>query len=154
MEWLSRSNRKSSLSEGEPHPHPGEAPAEMATTGSKGESLGSNSTAWDGDIIDRDRLELMSNELGTEMMDRLTSLFWVDLENLMAQVQSPTAISDLLATRRVFHTIKGSAETIGFKTISEASVRAGELFRETGAIDLLELERAVQLTRSSLAPQR
>jgi signal transduction histidine kinase/DNA-binding response OmpR family regulator len=126
MEWLSRSNRKSSLSEGGPHPHPGEAPAEMTTTGSTGESLGSNSTDWDGDVIDRDRLELMSNELGTEMMDRLTSLFWVDLENLMAQLRSPAAISDLLATRRVFHTIKGSAETIGFKAISEASVRAGE----------------------------
>ena len=154
MEWLSRSSQKSPQSEGGARPHPGEAPSEKTAMVPTDESSDATSTAWNGDIIDRDRLELMSNELGTEMIERLTSLFWVDLENLMAQLRSPTAISDLLATRRVFHTIKGSAETIGFKAISEASVRAGELFRETGAIELMELERAVQLTRSSLAPQR
>ena len=154
MEWLSKSSRKSPQSEGGARPHPGEAPSEKTAMVPTDESSDATSTAWNGDIIDRDRLELMSNELGTEMIERLTSLFWVDLENLMAQLRSPSAISDALATRRIFHTIKGSAETIGFKAISEASVRAGELFRETGAIELMELERAVQLTRGSLAPHR
>lgn len=150
MEWLSRSGQNSGKSEGGPSPLPGNGPPVGTTTAPTGESKSATSKAWNGDIIDRNRIELMSNELGTEMVDKLASLFWVDLDSLMAHLRSPAASTDVSTTRRAFHTIKGSAETIGFKAISDATVRAGELFRQKGTIDLQELEHAVQVTHRLL----
>jgi two-component system, sensor histidine kinase and response regulator len=155
MAWLSTSGRENAPSDSAPPSPPREAPTGGPTvkpSAKVGEvPAEATSTAWIGDILDRNRIELMTGELGAEMIDKLTSLFWVDLENLMVQLRSPAAVSDGPATRRAFHTIKGSAETIGFKAISEATVRAGELFRQTGAVELLELERAVRVTRGFLA---
>ena len=156
MAWLSTSGREnSSPDSGLPSP-PTETPTAEKSAESPAKTGDSptdaSSTSWNGDILDRNRIDLMTGELGAEMIEKLTSLFWADLENLMVQLRSPAAISDVPATRRAFHTLKGSAETIGFKAISEATVRAGELFRQTGAVELLELERAVRVTRGFLAP--
>ncbi len=155
MEWLSRSARETAESTAGTNPDPIDAPVSGMTSNPTG---GLASDGPDGDrmtgaegIMDRERQELMANELGSEMMDRLTALFWVDLENLMTVLRSPSPVSDVLAVRRAFHTIKGSSETIGFKAIADATVRAGDRFRETGTIDLRELEHAARATRTFLA---
>ena len=101
-------------------------------------------------VISQVRRHMLREELGDKTAVRLTEVFWNDLRGQVLELQKTTNMTDPVATRRIFHTIKGSAETIGFTAIAEASSQTRDTFLKEGRIDLAPLDRAIQETQAEL----
>jgi CheY-like chemotaxis protein len=83
-------------------------------------------------LIDHVQQRVLVEELGQETLDQLTASFWRDLETLLASAEDPTA--DAKTIRRVLHTIKGTAESVGFRGVAIACEEVKETHLSTGTL--------------------
>jgi chemotaxis protein histidine kinase CheA len=78
-------------------------------------------------------------------LDTLIAAFWDDADALIAAVKSEAIEPE--AIQRALHTLKGTAETMGFAEIARlAAVAEGE-FRRTGHRDIAAIEESIGRTR-------
>lgn len=99
------------------------------------------------DVAYRDR---MASEVGIEMLVRLTSLFWSDLEKAMENLRGFDRQGEIPSIRRALHTLQGSSATVGFTRIANACQQAKELQESRNITDLTAVDEAIQQTRDYL----
>ena len=141
--------------------HPTEIlpPRKMKTEATPQESTPTNPSGNDS-VVNREptisklRRQMLREELGEKTALRLTQVFWDDLRGQVLELQKSTHDTDPVSIRRIFHTIKGSAETIGFTAIAEASSQTRDTFLKEGRIDLTHLNRAILETQAELDQDR
>ncbi len=114
------------------------------------ESNHSDTPANSNPFVDWKRQQSIAEDLGPVMVVELVELFWKDFEQLLAELKQPTALSDSESTRRVFHTIKGTSEAVGFTAILEAASATRDTYLKLGILDLTPLQNAKAATRQFL----
>ncbi|MFO0408234.1 MAG: response regulator [Labrys sp. (in: a-proteobacteria)] len=100
------------------------------------------------DLIDRQQQQGLIDELGQETLDQLTASFWTDLDTLLPAIENGGA--DQSTVRRTLHTIKGTAESVGYSAIAKASERVRETLVTTGALSTEPIRAAMRRTRDHL----
>lgn len=105
-------------------------------------------------IISQARGKILREEIGEATAAGLIDVFWVDLERQLKELRQTGNDSDLPAVRRIFHTIRGSADTIGFTAIGDASSEMRDIFLKEGRIDFRLMELAIERTRAELSSEK
>ena len=101
-------------------------------------------------FVDWKRQQLIAADLGPEMVVELVELFWRDFDLLLADLKKAGALGDTESTRRIFHTIKGTSEAVGFKAIVDATSATRDTYLKLGILDLTPLQNAKVATRQFL----
>ena len=98
-----------------------------------------------GMLVDAGQQASLRDEIGQDVWDTLIAVFWNDADALIAAIKSEAIEPE--AIQRALHTLKGTAETMGFAEIARlAAVAEGE-FRRTGHRDIAAIEQSIGRTR-------
>ena len=72
------------------------------------------------DLVDREQLQLLREELGEEMLEELLGSFRTSATELMRQIEAALAGGDHGAADESLHRLKGSALTLSFAGVADA----------------------------------
>lgn len=115
------------------------------------QDLVESSTDSAADILDKDRLELITRTLGAKQCDQLMAMLCEDISERPANIVRLLALGDVTAARRSAHSLGGAALHLGATRLAEAS---RQLEFEGPCADALLLELSDAATETIAAIDR
>jgi HPt (histidine-containing phosphotransfer) domain-containing protein len=98
------------------------------------------------DLIDRDQLEALREELGDDIVGELMKSFWASAGELIAQIEAAVGADDRAAADDLTHRLKGSAATLSFGAVAETCERLRRSLLSPDQTDAGELLSALLKT--------
>ncbi len=125
------------------------AKADRATPQAGAGAVATLPIATSEELFDAEQIRAMRDDLGEEMLEAVIESFWSDAETLMAAIASAVASGDTERLRLSLHSLKGTAQTVGYVAIARAAAGARTTMAADGRIDLGPLQAAVIRTRAA-----
>jgi signal transduction histidine kinase/response regulator of citrate/malate metabolism len=111
--------------------------------------------ARDGSIdplFDHAQTAAMVEDLGEEMMAAVVCSFWSDVADIGASLDEAVARLDMPRLDRDLHSLKGTAQTVGYVAIARAAAAARSALASGHGVDLGPLQAAIMRTRAARPP--
>ena len=109
------------------------------------------------DLVDREQLQLLREELGEEMLEELLGSFRTSATELMRQIEAALAGGDHGAADESLHRLKGSALTLSFAGVADACEHLRTVICDDKAVGagaaLAALRRSLQECDELLQPK-
>jgi HPt (histidine-containing phosphotransfer) domain-containing protein len=86
------------------------------------------------------------------MMATVVRSFWSDVADIGASLDEAVARQDIARLDRDLHSLKGTAQTVGFVAIARAAATARSELATGETIDLGPLQSAIMRTRAARQP--
>ncbi len=103
-------------------------------------------------LFDPAQIEAMRQDLGDDMMIAVVQSFWTDVADIGVSLVEAVARQDHARLDRDLHSLKGTAQTVGFIGISRAAAAARAAMASGEPVDLGPLQAAIMRTRAAQPP--
>ncbi len=103
-------------------------------------------------LFDLGQIDAMIEDLGEDMMATVVRSFWSDVADIGASLDEAVARQDIARLDRDLHSLKGTAQTVGFIAIARAATTARSALATGETVDLGPLQSAIMRTRAARPP--
>lgn len=103
-------------------------------------------------LFDTGQIEAMIEDLGEDMMAAVVRSFWSDVADIGTSLEKAVAQQDTARLDRDLHSLKGTAQTVGFVAIARAASTIRSALAAGETIDLGPLQSAIMRTRAARQP--